>query len=131
MIGKEYIAYKGAKYTIEWYFNEKGLSQPYEYLMDLDAGMQKKIFYLFKRMGDYGIINDKTKFRNEGDQIFAFKPQPDRFLSFFVKGKTIIITNAFRKKSNKLPKNEKKKALRVRKDYYNRVKGGIYYEENR
>ena len=127
----ERIAYKGAKYTVEWYFNEKGESQPHEYLMNLNSGMQKKVFYLFKRMGDFGIINDTTKFRNEGDQIFAFKPQPDRFLSFFVKDKTIIITNAFRKKTNKLPKNEKQKALKVRKDYHNRVEEGTYYEEKK
>jgi len=31
----------------------------------------------------FGKIFDITKFRNEGDGIYAFKPQPDRFLSFF------------------------------------------------
>ncbi len=53
---------------------------------------------LFKRMGDFGIINDKTKFRNEGDKIYAFKSQPNRFLSFFIEGRKIIVTNAFKKK---------------------------------
>ena len=41
----------------------------------------------------------------------------------------IIITNAFQKKSEKLPKGEKRKALEYRKDYMNRVKKGFYYEE--
>ena len=94
---RECIAYKGTCYSIEWYYDESGYSQPFEYLMNLSSDMQKKAFYLFKRMGDIGKINDITKFRNEGDQIYAFKPQPDRFLSFFVKDKVIIITNAFRK----------------------------------
>ncbi len=97
--------------------------------MNLDALMQQKVFYLFKRLGDFGKISDKTKFRNEGDQIFAFKPKIYRFLSFFVKGKKIIVTNAFQKKSNKLPKDEKRKALECRKDYLKRVKEGSYYEE--
>ena len=123
----EYIAYKGSKYTIEWYFDQKGICQVSEYLEKMSPVMQKKVFYLFKRMGDFGKISDITKFRNEGDQIFVFKPQPDRFLSFFAKGKTIIITNAFRKKSNKLPLNEKEKALKCKDDYYKRVKGGTYY----
>jgi phage-related protein len=124
---KEYIAYKGSCYTIEWYYDESGFSQPFEYLMNLSSDMQKKVFYLFKRMGDIGKINDITKFRNEGDQIYAFKPQPDRFLSFFVKDKVIIISNAFRKKSDKLPINEKLKALRSKEDYLKRSNEGKYY----
>jgi hypothetical protein len=53
---------------------------------------------LFKRIGDFGKISDITKFRNEGEKKFAFKPQQDRFLSFFFVGKKIIVTNGFRKK---------------------------------
>jgi phage-related protein len=129
MSKKDYIAYKGPEFTIEWYYDSNDKSQAEEYLMNLDALMQQKVFYLFKRLGDFGKISDKTKFRNEGDQIFAFKPKTDRFLSFFVKGKKIIVTNAFQKKSNKLPKDEKRKALECRKDYLKRVKEGSYYEE--
>lgn len=129
MSKKDYIAYKGPEFTIEWYYDSNGKSQAEEYLMNLDALMQQKVFYLFKRLGDFGKISDKTKFRNEGDQIFTFKPKTDRFLSFFVKGKKIIVTKAFQKKSNKLPKDEKRKALECRKDYLKRVKEGSYYEE--
>jgi len=129
MIKKDYIAYRGKIYTIEWYYDESGNSQAYDYLLKLDPDIQKKIFYLFKRMGDNGKINDITKFRNEGDKIYAFKPQPERFLSFFVSGKTIIVTNAFRKKSDKLPENEKIKALNYRESYIRRIKEGKYYEE--
>ncbi|HPS58581.1 MAG TPA: type II toxin-antitoxin system RelE/ParE family toxin [Spirochaetota bacterium] len=129
MAKKDYIAYRGKIYTIEWYYDESGNSQAYDYLLKLDPDIQKKIFYLFKRMGDNGKINDITKFRNEGDKIYAFKPQPERFLSFFVSGKTIIVTNAFRKKSDKLPENEKIKALNYRESYIRRIKEGKYYEE--
>ena len=126
---KDYIAYKGSEFTIEWYYDANGKSQALEYLMNLDTSNQQKVFYLFKRLSDFGKISDKTKFRNEGDQIFAFKPKPDRFLSFFVRGKKVIVTNAFQKKSNKLPKDEKRKALEFRKDYLKRVKEGSYYEK--
>ncbi len=129
MSKKDYIAYKGKIYTIEWYYDESGNSQAYDYLLELDTEMQKKVFYLLKRMGDNGKINDITKFRYEGDKIYAFKPQPERFLSFFVTGKTIIVTNAFRKKSDKLPENEKIKALNYKESYIRRVKEGKYYEE--
>lgn len=72
---------------------------------------------LVKKMGDFGVIFDKTKFRNEGDGIYAFKPQPDRYLCFFFVGKKIIVTNAFHKKSDKLPKSEKDTALKNMANY--------------
>jgi len=75
---------------------------------------------LCQRMGDFGKINDITKFRNEGDGIFAFKPQPDRYLAFFKKGSKIIVTNAYRKTSDKMPKKEKVLALKNREDYLSR-----------
>jgi phage-related protein len=127
-IMKEFIAYEGSKYRIEWYFNEKGVSQALDFFLDLSAKEQQKVFYLIKRIGDFGFISDKTKFRNEGDQIYAFKPKPDRYLSFFYKGERIILTNAFTKKTDKLPKNEKDRALVNRDDYIYRNLEGNYYE---
>jgi phage-related protein len=123
-----YIAYLGVYYTIEWYFNEKGESQAFNYYTQLSNSQKRKLLLLFKRMGDFGKINDVRKFRYEGDDIFAFKPQPDRFLSFFVKNKKLIVTNGFHKKAQKLPQNEKAKALKYRKDYLIRVEEGKYYE---
>lgn len=73
-------------------------------------------------MGDFGKIIDVTKFRNENDGIYAFKPQPDRYLCFFIKGKKIIVTNAFRKTCKKLPKKEKDTAIKCRNDYLQQEK---------
>ncbi len=129
MSNKDYIAYEGNAFTIEWYYDESGKSQALDYLLKSSPEIQRKLFYLIKRIGDNGKINDITKFRNEGDKIYAFKPQPDRFLSFFVKDKKIIITNAFRKKSDKLPDNEKLKAVKCRMSYLKRNQEGNYYEE--
>ena len=58
------------------------------------------------------------------DGIYAFKPQPDRYLSFFTDEKKIIVTNGFRKKTDKLPKNEKDLALKYRQDYFEKKNGG-------
>jgi len=95
----------------------------------LSDAQKRKTLMLFKRIGDFGRISDITKFRNEGKKIFAFKPQPDRFLSFFFVGKKIVVTNGFRKKAQKLPKKEKDLALKRMGSYYSRVKNGDYYEE--
>ncbi|MBQ2313736.1 MAG: type II toxin-antitoxin system RelE/ParE family toxin [Treponema sp.] len=127
---KEYLAYKGEKFTIEWYFNQKGESQPLEFFNNLSTGEQQKFFHLLKRMGDFGFISDKTKFRNEDDGIYAFKPQPNRFLSFFFEGNKIIITNAFVKKNQKLKKQDKDCAVNAKMDYTKRIKEASYYEED-
>lgn len=127
---REYIAYEGEVFQIEWYYNARGESQAFTYLEGLSEKEQAKLFILLERMGDIGKIHNIEKFRNEGDKIFAFKPQPHRFLCFFQEGKKIIITNAFQKKQQKLPRNQKDTALKAKQDYYSRVEKGIYYEDN-
>ncbi|MEA2061324.1 MAG: type II toxin-antitoxin system RelE/ParE family toxin [Thermodesulfobacteriota bacterium] len=126
---KEFIAYEGEAFTVEWFFNDKGKSEALDYFETLSNTQKRKTLMLFKRIGDFGKISDITKFRNEGEKIFAFKPQPDRFLSFFSVGKKIVVTNGFRKKAQKLPKKEKNLALKRMKDYDSRVINGDYYEE--
>lgn len=81
---KEYIAYEGEYFTIEWFYSRNEKSDVLDFFNALADSQKRKVLILFKRMGDAGRINDVTKFRNEGDKIFAFKPQPDRFLFFFI-----------------------------------------------
>lgn len=130
----EFIAYRGEKFSIEWYHDINNNCDVLEYFEnlpeDLPEDLQIKILSLFKRMGEIGEIKDRTKFNFEGDALYAFKPIPHRFLCFFVKGRKIIVTNAFHKKTSKLPKNEKEKALRRKLDYEKRTKEGIYYHDN-
>ena len=59
------------------------------------------------------------------------KPQPDRYLCFFFKGRKSIVTNAFEKKFQKLPKVEKERALTAYRSYERRVIEGSYYEEKK
>ena len=112
------LIYKGPCFAIEWFYDETGYSQPYEYFLKTSAAQKRKFLLLVKKMGDFGKIIDKKKFRNEEDKIYAFKPQPDRYLCFFRIGKKIIVTNAFRKKGDKLPVQEKSLALRNMERYH-------------
>lgn len=75
-------------------------------------------------------MHNKLKFRNEGDQIYAFKPKPHRFLCFFFSRQKIIVTNGFQKDQDKLPPNEKQRALKCKRDYEARVRAGTYYAED-
>ncbi len=126
---KEYIAYQGQAYQIEWYYDTKGKSQALEYYQSLPPVDRRKVLRLFQLIGEIGQIRDKTKFRNEGDKVYAFKPQPHRFLCFFFEGQKIIVSNAFVKKQQKLPKNEKDRALRIMISYQQRIQEDTYYEQ--
>lgn len=123
----QYVIYQGACFTVEWYYDSRGKSQAKDYFDALPFERKKKFDYLIRRMGDSGKIQDEEKFRSEEDQIYAFKPKPDRFLCFFIKGAKIIVTNAFEKKTQKLPPREKERALRLKQDYIKRVSEGSYY----
>lgn len=125
----EYVAYQGKNYTIEWFYSKNGKSQALEYYRTLPPADRRKVLKLFQLMGEMGQIRNKTMFRNEGDKIFAFKPQPHRFLSFFFEGQKIIVTNGFIKKQQKLPKTEKDRALRMMEEYKQRVQEDTYYEK--
>ena len=123
----KHIAFEGQKFRIEWYVDSSGESEALKYSEEMSKSHKAKLAQLFKVMGDFGQIRNKTKFRNEGDKIYAFKPQPYRFLCFFTIGQKIIITNGFYKNEDKLPPAEKKRALENMQDYLNRIKRGDYY----
>lgn len=114
------IIYKGSFFQIEWYYDSEGNSQPYNYFESCNLNQKRKFLMLCQRMGDFGKIMDIKKFRSEGDGIYAFKPQPDRYLAFFKKGSKIIVTNAYRKSGDKMPENEKITAINNRADYLKR-----------
>ncbi len=125
---KDFIAYDGEELTLEWYFNERDKSSALGYFEALTEDRKDRIYYLFRWLGNKGKIINKRKFRYEGNKIYALKVSQDRFLCFFFDGSKIIITNAYQKKSEKMPTKEKDKAVRARDSYIKRCKEGIYYE---
>lgn len=125
----EYVAYKGLKFTIEWYFNIEGHSKVKEYFESLTKKEKQKIFNLFKLIDHETYIFNKEKFRYEGKHIYALKSSKYRFFCFFYKDSKIIVTNGYKKKAEKVFWTEKVKALKNRKDYLERMKEGIYYDQ--
>jgi phage-related protein len=107
---KQSIVYAGRAFTIEWFQNASGKSQARDFFKSLNMQNRAKTIALFERMADIGKIYDKAKFRHEEGEIYAFKPQPNKFLSCFWKGKRIIVFAGFIKKSQKVPKKELKRA---------------------
>jgi phage-related protein len=129
---EEYIFYQGEKFQVEFYFTESGEIPAKEYLDKEPLEVQVKLATLVKRIAEYGKLFDKTKFRklDSKENIFEFKPLGHRFFSFFYEGKKIIITNAYRKKSQKVNKRDLEKAKNMKIAYTDRLKEGAYYEKN-
>jgi hypothetical protein len=48
---KNYVAYKGPEFTIEWYYSERGESQPLNYYEELDDGDRKKGITIIQNHG--------------------------------------------------------------------------------
>jgi phage-related protein len=117
------VIYIGPIFTIEWYYDQTGYGQAYDYFLKSSQEQKRKFLMLIKKMGDFGKIYDKTKFTYEEDKIYAFKPQPDRYLSFFTKDKKMIVTNAFWKKTQKMPRSEKDLAIKNMNEYNSRNGG--------
>ncbi len=110
------IIYTGQKFEIEFLENENGKSEGEEFYRSLDDSTRKSFLFLFKALGDLGQIKNKTKFNFEGDKLFAFKHEQVRFTCFFA-DKKVIITHGFIKRQDKIPANEKAKALKLKKLY--------------
>jgi hypothetical protein len=127
-MAKKFVAYDGNEFTIEWYFDGRGKSEVLAYFEELSPERKKKIMHLFRLVGETKRLFNEEKFRYEGDQIYAIKPSPDRFLCFFFEGSKIIITNAYEKKSAKMPPREKQRSLKAKEDYIKRCKKGEYYD---
>lgn len=110
-------AIQGEKFTIEWYYDIEGKSQAHEYYKASSSIQQEKMNNLLGTLANTGRILGENRFRSEGDGIYAFKPQPDRYLCFFDEKSKVIVTNAFEKRKDKMSESEKNIAKKAMIDY--------------
>lgn len=127
---EDYIFYQGEKFQVEFFFSEKGELPAKEYFDASEERVKIKLLALVKHLAEEGRLFDERKFRSvdKKEKIYEFKPIAERFFNFFYEGKKIIITNAYRKKGQKVDPRELSRAVDLKRDYESRVKGGIYYE---
>ncbi|MBI3351503.1 MAG: type II toxin-antitoxin system RelE/ParE family toxin [Nitrospirae bacterium] len=84
----------------------------------LPVSEQKKIFALLRRTAEHGTLKNEQKFKKLENNIFEFKADQVRVFCFFDKGKLIILTHGFLKKSQKAPKSEIKQAKHLMEEYF-------------
>jgi phage-related protein len=131
----EYLIFDGEYFEVEFYFDENGQMPAKNEFNELNDNEKAAFLARVSKLGDSspGIIHPRTIFNLEDDKekIFAIKFGNNRFCSFFFEGSKIIITNSYKKQTQKNTKREKeqiKKAIESKKDYASRRKSGIYYK---
>ncbi len=130
---EEYIFCQGEKLQVEFYFTESGRLPAKEHLEKASLEVKIKLAALVKYIADVGEVLDIGKFRlvDPKERLYEFKPLNHRFFNFFYKGRKIIITNAYTKKSQRIDRKELRKAENIKKDYIRRIKRGTYYEKKK
>ena len=99
-----------------------------EFYLSLDSKVQEKIEYVFKVIRTVDRIPQKFLNHIEStDGLYEIRVQVGsdiyRVFCCFDEGKIVILFNGFQKKSQKTPKKEIDRALRLKKEYFNNKKG--------
>lgn len=113
------IHLSGDHRTIAWYEDEGGVAHGQRYYDSLDAGTRAKFAAPMSYVANQPFYRNDTKFRSEGQDIWAFKVFKHRLMAFWV-GRFLVITHGFTKKSDRVPPGELDRAVRLRDEYFSR-----------
>jgi phage-related protein len=96
-----------------------------EFFVKQREKVQDKIIWTFELIEELQRIPETyLKHIENTDGLFEIRVQLGsdifRIFCFFDKGNLVIITNGFRKKTQKTPKSEIEKALKIKQEYENR-----------
>ena len=113
-----------ALYTCYYYKKANGRVPAKEFINSLDINTRSKFFFKKALLEHYGAKLPRPHASYLKDDIFELRFQGQeghiRVLYFFTFKKRIILTNGFKKKSNKTPENELSLAIESKKDFLDR-----------
>lgn len=113
-------------YTIEFYENNKGQSDLWDFFESLrlkaqnskDARIQfKQISLCIQLLQENGTRLPEKITKHISDGIWELRPGNNRIFYFFYRDNIFVLLHAFRKKTPKTPLREIEKAKAERKDY--------------
>lgn len=109
-----------------YYLTESGKSPVRDFIDSLDAGSQRKFFFVKNLLEEFGRKLPQPHAKYIGDDIFElrFKGQEGqiRILYFFFLQDKLIFTNGFVKKSAKTPLKERALAIERKRLFLERQK---------
>jgi len=94
-----------------------------EFYRDLDINLKAKIQYVFELIKQVDRVPEKFLSQITGsDGLFEirieYRSNIYRIFCCFDQGKIIVLFNGFQKKTQKTPKNEIEKAMRLKQEYF-------------
>lgn len=113
-------------YTVQFYEDSSGKSELWDFLEGLrakaatskDARIQyKQISLYIQLLQDNGTRLPENITKHLEDGIWELRPGNNRVFYFFYQDNTFVLLHQFRKKSQKTPQRELKKAKSERDDY--------------
>ena len=109
------------RYDVEYYELPDGSKPAEEFILEQDKKMQAKIFMALEFLEERGPALREPLSKPLGDGIFEVRAKQgsdiSRVLYFFLFCKKVILTNGFRKKTQKTPSREIDRAKRYREAY--------------
>jgi phage-related protein len=108
-------------YIVEFYEKRNGEEPAKDFILSLDTKMRAKVLRVIDLLETNGPILGMPYSKPLGDGIFELRVQYStdiiRVLYFFFRGKKIILTNGFVKKTQKTPYRVVERARNYRQDY--------------
>lgn len=130
----EHLIYEGKTFQVEFYVKPNREIPGYDYYKTLKDGDRARFMVVATHVANASIgeIHPKTVYNIEDkeNKIYALKPNQHRFFNFTTSDQKIIVTNAYKKQSDKMTKKDKevlKTAIKFKVDYEERVSRGTYY----
>lgn len=115
------------EFEVVFYEKEDGSCPVEEFLQGLEASMEAKMLRTIELLENNGCNLREPHSKALGDGIFELRAKVSsditRILFFFVKGRQIVLTNGFVKKTDKTPQAEIDRAQRFRAEYLSREEG--------
>ncbi len=99
-----------------------------DFYISLDSPVQEKIEYVFKVIKTVDLISQKfLKHIESTDGLYELRIKAGsniyRIFCCFDSGLIVVLFNGFQKKSQKIPKKEINKALKIKDEYFRNKKG--------
>lgn len=118
------------RFKVDFYREADGSKPVGVFIKSLKVKMKAKVIANLQLLEEYGNMAREPLSKELEDGIFELRTVEGndivRILYFFDKGRMIIATNGFVKKTQKTPRSEIELAKKRRKDYYRRMEAGTY-----
>lgn len=114
------------KTEVRFYRTEEGEEPAYSFILSLRPKLKAKVYGALELLSEVGPELRPPFSKSLGDGIFElrchFGSDAVRVLYFFFKGRIVVLTNGFVKKTQKTPSGEIELAKKYRADYLRRAR---------